>query len=233
MSDESTNKPPYLPYTTFKNIITGLNKNGLIPARIDKTVLSGQSGGTQSYIWAALRFLGLIDEGKVPTDDLKALARAEGEERKKLWREIFERAFAPIIGDLDLPTATLGMLHEKFAAQGLTGETVRKCHSFYSAAAEDAGIVLPPQLKASTRVAGGARKPRKKSTGKQLGSEPEDEFGDDGDGNGNGHEASQVATLLLDREGKRSVKLKAPPTITKAELERIQAWLSFQLIVED
>jgi hypothetical protein len=120
MSDESTNKPPYLPYVTFKNIITGLNKNGLIPARIDKTVLSGQSGGTQSYIWAALRFFGLIDEGKAPTEDLKALARAEGEERKKLWREIFERAFAPIIGDLDLPTATLGMLHEKFADQGLS-----------------------------------------------------------------------------------------------------------------
>ncbi|MEY2488303.1 MAG: hypothetical protein QOC70_245, partial [Verrucomicrobiota bacterium] len=152
---------------------------------------------------------------------------------KKIWREIFDRSFGPIIGDLDLPTATLGMLHEKFAEQGLTGETVRKCHSFYAAAAEDAGIALPPQLKANTRGPG-TRKGRKKSNGKAGSSteEHEDEFGDT-PGAGGGKETSQTATLLLDKEGTRSVKLKAPATITKAELDRLQQWLSFQLIVED
>ncbi|MEY2489441.1 MAG: hypothetical protein QOC70_1383, partial [Verrucomicrobiota bacterium] len=77
MSDEIQNKPPYLPYTTFKNVVTSLNKNGIIPARIDKTVLAGQSGGTQSYLWAALRFFDLIDESKAPTEDLKNLVNAE------------------------------------------------------------------------------------------------------------------------------------------------------------
>ncbi len=230
MNDQNNGtKPPYLPFTTFKNVVSSLNKNGIIPARIDKTVLAGQSGGTQSYLWSAFRFFGLIDDAKEPTDDMKRLVPAEGEQRKTLWK-MFDRAYAPIIGDLDLTTATLGMLHEKFAAQGLTGETVRKCHSFYAAAAEDAGIVLPPQLKPNTRPGGGGtRKPRKAR------SKPENE------GDAEHHAAlesvsaghAKPATLLLNPEGTRFVRLMAPASISKAELNRIQQWLSFQLIVEE
>jgi hypothetical protein len=233
MDEELKNKPPYLPYTTFKNVITNLNKNGITPARIDKTVLAGQSGGMQSWLWAALRFFDLMDKDKAPTPELKSLVQAEGEDRTKIWRRVFDRAYQPIIGDLDLRTATLGMLHEKFADQGLTGETVRKCHSFYAAAAADAGIVLPPQLKANARPSG-PRKARKKSGKAVTGTESEDEFTSEGETNGgNGKEPAQVSSLLLDKEGRRSVKLKAPATITKSELERIKNWLSFQLIVED
>jgi hypothetical protein len=234
MNDEPKNKAPYLPYTTFKNVIGNLNKNGIIPARIDKTVLAGQSGGMQSYIWSALRFFDLIDENKAPTDDLKKLAPVEGDERKKIWRPIFERAYGPIIGDLDLPTATLGMLQDKFAEQGLAGETVRKCHSFYSAAADDAGIQLPPQLKANTRQSGQRKARKKTAKGVGNGDEQEtDEFGEtQGDGNGD-KEPSRVYTLLLDREGKREVKVKTPNTMTTAELERIKNWLGFQVIIDD
>ena len=231
MNDEPKNKPPYLPYTTFKNVITNLNKNGIIPARVDKTVLAGQSGGMQSYLWAALRFFDLMDENKAPSEELKSLVRAEGNERQKIWRRIFDRAYQPIIGDLDLPTATLGMLHERFAAQDLTGETIRKCHSFYAAAAKEAGIALPPQLEANTR---GPRKPRKKVSKTVAGPDPaEDEFtASDDNGGGDDKEPMKISSLFLDREGKRQVKLKHPSTVTKNELERIQNWLSFQLIVE-
>lgn len=235
MNEEPKNKPPYLPYTTLKNVIGNLNKNGIIPARIDKTVLAGQSGGMQSYIWAGLRFFGLIDENKAPTDDLKRLVRAEGDERKQIWREIFDRAYGPIIGDLELASATLGMLQDQFAAQGLSADTVRKCHSFYAAAADDAGVELPPQLKANARSgSSGPRKARKKSPGgKPSLDPPADEFGEPSPGgNPSSQEPSQMVTLLLDKEG-RSVKLKGPATITSAELERIQQWLKFQFIVEE
>jgi hypothetical protein len=211
-------------------VITNLNKNGIIPARIDKTVLAGQSGGMQSYLWGALRFFDLIDESKVPTEELKSLARAEGEDRKKIWRRIFDRAYQPIIGDLDLATATLGMLHDRFAAQDLTGETVRKCHSFYAAAAADAGIALPPQLESNKRLSG-PRKTRTKS-GKAA-TETDDGFAIENektDGN-NGKEKTRVYTLPL--ENGRSFQAKAPDTVTKNELERIKNWLSFQLIVTE
>jgi hypothetical protein len=39
------------------------------------------------------------------------------------------------------------------------------------------------------------------------------------------------AVLLLNADGSRRVTIKAPPTITKAELTRLRNWLEFQLIV--
>jgi hypothetical protein len=44
---------------------------------------------------------------------------------------------------------------------------------------------------------------------------------------------SQVQTLYLDNKRKRKITIKAPFTVTKDELERIRAWLGFQLIVEE
>jgi len=46
-------------------------------------------------------------------------------------------------------------------------------------------------------------------------------------------EESQVQTLYLDGKRKRAITIKAPLTVTKEELERIRAWLGFQLIVEE
>lgn len=43
---------------------------------------------------------------------------------------------------------------------------------------------------------------------------------------------SQTQTLYLDNKRKRRITIKAPLTVTKEELERIRAWLGFQLIVE-
>src|SRR5260370_28706148 len=127
------------------------------------------------------------------------------------------------------------MINNKFKEQDVGGKTVRKCHSFYAAAAEDAGIDLPPQLKANTRQRGRPRgKIRRKSNKATPGTVPEDEFASNGELNGDDDkEPMQISSLLLDKEGKRSVKLKHPATVTKSELERIKNWLSFQLIVED
>ncbi|SRR6266496_4633424 len=221
--DNQTKPPPYLSYTTFKNFLASL-KNGVIPARIDKSLMVGQSGATQSYLMASLRFFNLLDGSDLPKSELKALVTTEGEERQKIWNPIFERGYEPIIGDLNLETATVGMLHEKFAAQNLAHETVKKCHSFFAAAAKDAGVPLSPQLEPNTRGSGrkgGRRKPTIKDT-----SEP------DKDDENTTHD-SQTAILRLDGSGTRSFKITAPAAVSKTELERIQKWLSFQLIVSE
>lgn len=44
---------------------------------------------------------------------------------------------------------------------------------------------------------------------------------------------SQVQTLFLDNKRKRKISIKAPFTVTTAELERIKSWLGFQLIIEE
>jgi len=162
MSDEPNIKPPYVGYTTFKNFIGSVKE--LIPARIDPThpFMQGQSGSAQSFLMVALRFFGLID-GKIPTPELKRLAQSEGDQRKEIWKAMFVKAYAPIIEGIDLTNATAGMLHEKFREQGLTGETVNKCFSFFVAGAEEAGIPIAKHLAPGVKTGGNgsSRKTRK------------------------------------------------------------------------
>ena len=54
-----------------------------------------------------------------------------------------------------------------------------------------------------------------------------------GDGIEDDDDESQIQTLYLDNKRKRKITIKAPFTVTKEELERIRAWLGFQLIVEE
>jgi hypothetical protein len=154
MSEELKSKPPYVAYVTFKNFLASMKT--LVPARIDPThpFMQGQSGSTQSYLMSALKFFGLVD-GKAPTERLKKLAQSDGDERKSFWKSMFLEAYNPVVGDLDLTTATAGMIHEKLRDQGLSGETVQKCFSFFIAGADEAGIPLAPHLKPGARGKGG------------------------------------------------------------------------------
>ena len=225
MNDKDTEKkavkPPYLSFTSFKNFIKSLNK-GVIPSRIDKSLMPGQSGTIQTYLMAALRYFELIDDIGVPAGKLEALVEAGDENFASVWRPVFEKAYAPVINSLELNRATSAQLQEKLGEQDLGGDTLRKAQSFFVAAAEAAGVTLAPQLKAK------ARTPRKKRASKTKQEIPVK------------HEMPVVsesmaaaATLLLDPKGERRVVLQAPPTVTQAELTRIQQWLSFQLIVDE
>lgn len=156
-------KPPYLAYKTFTNFLASL-KEGVIPTRIDRSMkaMAGQSGSTQSYLMSTLKFFQLINEEGTPLPALEELVKMEGDERKKILRPMIEVGYAPILGNLDLMRATTSMLYEKFRALDLNGATLRKCHSFFAAAATDAGISLAPELKPNTRATGTrkVRKPR-------------------------------------------------------------------------
>jgi hypothetical protein len=157
------NKPPYLPYTTFKNFLASL-KAGAIPSRIDKSLLDRYSGSIQSWLISALKFFSLTDETGKPLAALESYVESEEQDRKKVWKDIFMKAYSPLIAGLDLSRATPGELSERFASQGLSGETLGKCHSFFSAAAEDADVVLADHLKVRPKPSG-PRKSRKNRNG--------------------------------------------------------------------
>ena len=127
MKNESgtTNKPPYLPYSTFKNFLASL-KAGAIPSRIDKSLLDRYSGSVQSWLISALKFFGFTDESGKPLPALESFIESEEQDRKKIWREIFDKSYASLIDGLDLSRATPGELSERFTAQGLSGETIGK-----------------------------------------------------------------------------------------------------------
>jgi hypothetical protein len=216
-------KPPYLSFTTLSNFL-----------KINKSNMQGQSGTTQSYLLSALEFFGLTDaKTGDPTGDLETLVKAEREMQKAKWREVFLRAYAPVINGLDLQRATADELLKGFREYNYSGDTLRKCHVFFVAAAEAAGIQLSQFLKMVSKVAAVKKSPKKKDD-KAGSGEEEEEDGFRGQSNGAADaSAHRVASLPLNGDGSRFVMLKAPTTVTSGELKRIQQWLGFQLIVED
>lgn len=145
--------PPYVSYRTFLNFISGLQQR--VPSRIDRSFWGDMlSGSTGTQLMAALRFLRLIDANGKPTEKLKPLVSAKGEQRAQLLREIVTEAFDFVLrSSLDLESATYAQLEEVFHNTfQLTDDVSRKCVKFFIAMASDAGMVLSPFITKRTRL---------------------------------------------------------------------------------
>lgn len=139
---ESLPTPPYVAYKTLKNFFRSLSQ--AIPSRIDKSVMRSLSGGAQTQIIQALKYLRLIDTDGKPTDKLAQLVKSEGTEYQKVLREVLTTSY-PFLSSssLNLDSATMHLLEEEFEKLA-GGETVRKCITFFIPAAKDAGIPISP-----------------------------------------------------------------------------------------
>lgn len=131
--------PPYLSYRTFATFVEGL-KVGL-PARIDRSVMKTLSGANQSWLMGALRYLKLIADDGIPTDRLRRLVNSEGTDRQKQLQEVAKGAYGFLFRDsFHLQTATPRQLDEAFTKAGPSGDTVRRCVTFFVALAKEAGL---------------------------------------------------------------------------------------------
>ncbi len=144
MQEHSRPVPPYVPYRTFRNFLDIL-KDG-IPARIDRSVWGPRfSGGSGVQLMTALRVLKLIDPDGRPDPLLEQVARAEGDERRRLLRAALERFYEPVF-KLDLARATRSQFNEAFRAFGTKEGVTAKCEAFFVQAAHDAGVELSPYI---------------------------------------------------------------------------------------
>ena len=153
--------PPYLPYKTLVNFLERLKVG--VPARIDRSVMGSFSGAVQAALFTALKYLQLMNRDHIPTEKLSKLVHVEGEERKKLLREIISVSYPFLFKEgLDLKRITGHQLQELFANSGVSGGTVSKSMAFFMAAAKDAEIELSPHLKIKSvgRSSGKIRKIR-------------------------------------------------------------------------
>lgn len=139
--------PPYVAYRTFENFLAYLRARG-IPSRIDRSVLSHKSGTVQSQLLLCFHYLDLLTVSGRPTEKLHGLVNSEGAARKRLQREILTGAYTFLFqSGFDLRTATTHQMEELFQQTGASGETVRRCISFFMAAARFAGIPFSSYLK--------------------------------------------------------------------------------------
>ena len=151
-SRERNRLPPYMTYTTWRRLLEAFHQH--LPGRVDGTYLRdlGFSDSTILTIKTGLYALDLVDDDHVPTERLRKLAEAQGDSQNVVLREMVEEAYQWVLGELNLETATTGLLKEKFAKYGADNNVGHKCVSFFLALAKDAGISLSPYLLNRSRI---------------------------------------------------------------------------------
>ena len=148
MKESNKKVPPYMSYVTLRNFLDGITATAL-PNQIDGSLLVSKSGSSRKLLRATLRYLGLTTEKDSPTPDMQRLVGAKGEERKQVWRLVLKRSYPGLFeGEIDLSRTTTKELSDIFRHWGVSSQdTIRKCVTFFSLAAKDAGIKLSPHVK--------------------------------------------------------------------------------------
>lgn len=150
MSDIPTKKPmpPYLPYATFRGFVETLHQNAL-PHVIDKSLMRNLSGGVQSHLMVALRFLGLIGPKGETVDKLQKLCAAFGKpgEWQTELKLVVESAYSSIIGTHDIARLSDKQLEDAFkAGAAVEGSMLARATRFYLQALTDAKVTISPYL---------------------------------------------------------------------------------------
>lgn len=140
-SDTRTVTVPYMSFQGFRHLLDRLGTDGL-PQVFDRSFFGEVSGSLVAQTRGTLKFFDLIDDDKRPTELLRTVASAEGDERITVLRELAEKKYSDVIA---LGTdATQGQLVEAFRATGLSGQSVTKAISFYMSLADYTGLPVSP-----------------------------------------------------------------------------------------
>jgi hypothetical protein len=169
-TSSKTQTAPYVSYKTFRNFIDGLRQDSL-PRTIDSSLMSNLSGGVQSQLRPALRYLHLVDDENRPQPRLAELLNATDEERPAVLRNILKdcyRFFVDENGDFGLSQETAMTFSRKLSETGLSGESVRRAEAFFIQLASEAGIEIPKRIVSGRTSASKPRtgKPTRQSTKK-------------------------------------------------------------------
>jgi len=151
-------RPPYVTYATWVRVLEDVRERK--PTQLDGSYFRelGLSDSTGVTVKQALWFLGLIEGEGMPTENLLELAASEGDDRKRLIRQILDQAYGPIIGEVDLEHATMGHLLDLFKRAGAEGNVGHKCVTFFLALSKDAGMTLSSSLLTKSRVGASPRR---------------------------------------------------------------------------
>ncbi len=140
--------PPYLSYRTFRNFLESLRATA-VPTRINRGIMANMSGSNQALLLATIRYFGLASEQGIPTADLKQLIEVKDPERMRVWHRILMSGYAETFGSkIDLERTTTDELADAIRRQGVSSpDRIRKCVTFFTLAAKDAGLKLSPHIK--------------------------------------------------------------------------------------
>lgn len=138
---EQRRAPVYVAFKTFLAAVETLQQG--IPARLDRSVWPSFSGGVQSHILGAFKFLGLTDNDGQVQLVLGQLVNARGDQRKSVLREIIETRYSEAIR-LAERNASFQQLLDLFRESGVQGGTLERAVRFFLDASGYAGLKGSP-----------------------------------------------------------------------------------------
>jgi hypothetical protein len=138
--------PPYVSFKTLEGVIRKF-KETTVPGVVDTSVLRTYANSVARQVIVAMKYLGLIEEDGKRTDRLIRLRNAYGTpDWQPALTETFYDAYRPLIGGLDLESASYAQLADQFRRQGAEGAVLQKCLAFFVAAARAADLTISPHI---------------------------------------------------------------------------------------
>jgi hypothetical protein len=148
MNDKAkTTAPPYATFSAFINFLNKLRET-TVPSRIDPSVFGNASGSLSYSIISTLKFLKLIDESGVPSQQFIELANATDDARGPLLKVIIQKGYPSLFqSPINLTTMTAGQFDEHIRQEfGAAGSTIDKIALFFIAACRMAEIPVSAHL---------------------------------------------------------------------------------------
>ena len=144
--------PVYLSLRTFQSALANLREGGL-PDIVDKSAFSSRSGGDQSQIISAFKFLGFIDKDGNTQQSLRDLINCQekSKEEKDVFGQILKDRYSNVFEN-NLKTATPMQVETAIADYGSKGTTKERAVRFFIKAIEYCEIEISSRLTEGTRT---------------------------------------------------------------------------------
>lgn len=223
-STAKTTPPAYVSFGAFLSFINKLRDTS-VPQRIDRSLLGSQSGSLISALIAALRSFELVDELQRPTPLMRQLVTASDEERKSLFKQLFEQGYANILSDPDfhLESATTAQLTEKFREAGVSGSTIAKCIALFLNLAKAGGVTVSHHIKAPTVPRSNGKKTLKGQAKRDAETEVESSMAAETDAEGDNEDVERFEIPI---PGKPSVRVIVPRDLDGDDWEMLQSMIT-------
>lgn len=135
---------PYLPFDTFRNFVDSLGGGRPLPPRIDRSLMAGMAGGTQTLLLGTLVTFQLIGDNREVLPRFRDLVHADSDLRPELMATLLHETYRePML--LARDHATADQLAECFRVlSGYQGSTLRKAITFFLNMAKYSQVEVSP-----------------------------------------------------------------------------------------
>jgi len=213
----TSNKFPYVSFTTFNSALDALAALG-IPPKIDRSVLQQYSGANQGLLLQAFRYLGLINANDESTEAFHEYAQTDAENRMAVLGDLVKKHYPEQMKVL--ANGTMQNLKDTFNNTAVEASVKAKCLTFYLQTAKAAGLPVSGHILKGARGNRGPRGPRKEGQKKTAGGKGQADSSGSGGSNDENETPKGMARIRIAVGLNKEWSITMSENYTKDELER-------------